>query len=145
MRRDSGGLANEAYLSNPIVSSKQWLSSLKTTNCINPMFVYNAKILWLKFLSYSFLEIMDDIILESLGKEVLKFQSVKAYKFFNDAKYSQKSWQTLQILLIGVTLEVIKQFKQDSLEQDPLIKYDLLQIIPGKERDDLLYTHDVGD
>ena len=62
---------------------------------------------------------MDDI-LEPLGKEVLKFQSAKAYKFFIDAKDTHKSWQTLQIVLIGTTLELIKQFKQGSLEQDPL-------------------------
>lgn len=63
---------------------------------------------------------MDDIILEPLGKEVLKFQSVKAFKFFSDAKDSHKSWQRLQILLIGTTLELIKQFKQESSEQDHL-------------------------
>ena len=32
MRGDTGGLANEAYFSNPIVSSTQQLSGLKTTN-----------------------------------------------------------------------------------------------------------------
>ena len=63
---------------------------------------------------------MDDIILEPLGKEVLKFQSGKAFKFFSDAKDSHKSWQRLQILLIGTTLELIKQFKQESSEQDHL-------------------------
>ena len=57
---------------------------------------------------------MDDI-LEPLGKEVLKFQSAKAYKPFIDAKDTQ-SWQTLQTVLIGTTLELIKQFKQESLE-----------------------------
>ena len=33
MRGDTGVLANEIYLANPIVSSKQQLSGLKTTNC----------------------------------------------------------------------------------------------------------------
>ena len=32
MRRDTGGLLNEALTSNPIVSSKQKLSGLKSTN-----------------------------------------------------------------------------------------------------------------
>ena len=32
IRRDSGQLANEAFTSNPIVSLKQWLNSLKITN-----------------------------------------------------------------------------------------------------------------
>ena len=31
MRRDTGGLANEDFTSNPVVSSKQQLSGLKTT------------------------------------------------------------------------------------------------------------------
>ena len=35
IRCDSGRLANEAFTSNPIVSSEQYLSSLKITNCIN--------------------------------------------------------------------------------------------------------------
>ena len=33
IRRDIGRLANEAFMSNPIVSSKQKLSGLKITNC----------------------------------------------------------------------------------------------------------------
>ena len=33
MRGDTGGLASAAYLSNPIVSSKRYLSGFKTTNC----------------------------------------------------------------------------------------------------------------
>ena len=32
MRRDTGGLANEAFTSNSIVSLKRLLSGLKTTN-----------------------------------------------------------------------------------------------------------------
>ena len=34
IRSDSGRLANEAFTSNPIVSSKQWLNGLKITNCV---------------------------------------------------------------------------------------------------------------
>ena len=33
MRGYTGGLANEAFTSNPIVSSKQQLTVLTTTNC----------------------------------------------------------------------------------------------------------------
>ena len=32
IRRNNGRFANEAIASNPIVSSKQWLNSLKLTN-----------------------------------------------------------------------------------------------------------------
>ena len=34
IRRDTGGLANEAFTSNPIVSLKQQFSSLKATKCL---------------------------------------------------------------------------------------------------------------
>ena len=34
IRRDSGRLANEAFKSNSIVSSKQWLNGLKITNWV---------------------------------------------------------------------------------------------------------------
>ena len=35
IRRDSAQLANEAFTSSPIVSSKHWLIGLKITNCIS--------------------------------------------------------------------------------------------------------------
>ena len=31
--RDSGRISNEAFTSNPIVSSKQWFNGLNITNC----------------------------------------------------------------------------------------------------------------
>ena len=34
IRRDVGRLANEAFSSNPIFTSKRWLSDLKIANCI---------------------------------------------------------------------------------------------------------------
>ena len=36
MRRDTGHLENEAFTSNPIVSSKQKLRDLKTTDWYSP-------------------------------------------------------------------------------------------------------------
>ena len=49
-----------------------------------------------------------DIILEPLAKEVLNFESSKAYSFFVDAKDTHKTWQSLQVLLIGCSLELIQ-------------------------------------
>ena len=37
IRRDTRLFANEAFMSNPIVPSKQQLSTLKTTNCLGPL------------------------------------------------------------------------------------------------------------
>ena len=45
--RDTGRLANEAFTSNPIVSSKQELSDLKSTNCSrNCLWKWNPCLRW---------------------------------------------------------------------------------------------------
>ena len=58
-------------------------------------------------------KILDPILLEPLGKDVLKFQSPNAYQFFVDAKDTHKSFQSLQILLFGTALELIRAYKSD--------------------------------
>ena len=50
-------------------------------------------------------KILDTVILEPLGKEVLNFESPKAYSFFINAKDNHKSWQTIQILLFGTVMD----------------------------------------
>ena len=62
--------------------------------------------------------ILDEILLEPLGADVLNFNSKKAYDFFVNAKDTHKSWQTLQVLLIGSTMELIHQYLNDTLEAD---------------------------
>ena len=58
--------------------------------------------------------ILDRVILEPLGKEVLNFQSPKAYDFFINAKDTHKSWQTVKVLLFGTTLELCKLYLQEA-------------------------------
>lgn len=55
-------------------------------------------------------KILDAVILDPLGREVLNFESPKAKKFFVDAKDTHKSWQTVQILLFGTTMELCKEY-----------------------------------
>ena len=55
-------------------------------------------------------KILDDIILEPLAEEVLNFESLKAYSFFVDAKDTHKTWQSLQVLLIWCSLELIREY-----------------------------------
>ena len=55
-------------------------------------------------------KVLDKILLEPLGKEVLNFDSPKAYKFFTDAKDTHKSFQTLQILLHGTASEMVRNY-----------------------------------
>ena len=47
-------------------------------------------------------------MLEPLGKELLHFDSPKAYTFFIDVKDTHKAFQTLQILLHGTSAEFCK-------------------------------------
>ena len=45
-RRDHGRLSNEAFMWNPIVSSKQWFNGLKITNCISGTLFSNEIFVW---------------------------------------------------------------------------------------------------
>lgn len=62
-------------------------------------------------------KILDEIMLEPLGKDVLNFISPNAYQFFINAKDTHKSWQAVQVLLLGTTLELIRQYKRDILPE----------------------------
>ena len=50
-------------------------------------------------------KVLDKVLLEPLGKEVLHFESPKAYNFFLNAKDTHKTFQALEILLHGTTME----------------------------------------
>ena len=64
-------------------------------------------------------KILDSIILEPLGKDVLNFQSPKAYSYLVDAKDTHKSWETIQTLLYGTCMELILEFRaQRNLVQE---------------------------
>ena len=52
-------------------------------------------------------KILDEIILEPVGKEVLDFNTVKSYRYFIDCKDNHKAWQTFQNFLHGTTMELI--------------------------------------
>ena len=58
------------------------------------------------------LKIMDTIMLQPLGKEVLNFKSPKAYQFVVHVKDTQKAYQTLLILLFGTAAEFRKKYIQ---------------------------------
>ena len=58
----------------------------------------------------TFFKIVDKIFLEALGKEVLNFESPKAYDYFINCKDNHKTWQTFEILLHGTTKELIQLY-----------------------------------
>ena len=64
--------------------------------------------------------ILDRVTFEPLGKEVLNFQSPKAYDFFINAKDTHKSWQTVKVLLFATTLELCKLYLQEAESINPL-------------------------
>ena len=56
------------------------------------------------------------MILEPLGKDLLNFQPPTAYSFFVEAKDTHKSWQALQTVLFGTTMELMEVYKQQESE-----------------------------
>ena len=58
--------------------------------------------------------ILDNVILEPLGKEVFNFQSKKTYDFFVNVKDTHKSWQIVRVLLFGTTLELCILYLQEA-------------------------------
>ena len=44
-------------------------------------------------------KVLEDVIIEPLGKDVLNFNSIKAYDFFINTKDTHKSWQTANFTL----------------------------------------------
>ena len=50
-----------------------------------------------------------------MGKEVLHFESQKAYDYFLNCKDTRKAWQMFEILLHGTIMEIIKLY----LDVDP--------------------------
>lgn len=56
----------------------------------------------------------DQVFMEPLGKEVLKFESKKAYDYFINAKDTHKSFHAITVLLFGAMAELCYKFKQES-------------------------------
>ena len=52
----------------------------------------------------------DKILLEILGQNVLKYDTLKSYDYFIRCKDNHKAYQALEILLIGTTMELIRIF-----------------------------------
>ena len=69
------------------------------------------------------LRIVDDILLEPLGKEVLNFNSNKAYDYFVNAKDTHKSRQAIQVLLFGTTLELLREDIRVEGEQPSVLRF----------------------
>ena len=68
----------------------------------------------------TFFAILDNIMLEPLGMNVLKFDTAKAYKYFVQCKDNHKSWQALEVFLHGTIMELIRVYCIDCSNPTPL-------------------------
>ena len=55
----------------------------------------------------TFSRICDEIFLNVLGDDVLNFSSNTAYQYFRDAKDNHKAWQSFEVLLHGMVMEMM--------------------------------------
>lgn len=53
------------------------------------------------------------IMFNVFGKEVLKFDTTKSYQYFIDCKDNHKSYQALEIFLMGTCMELIRLYSSD--------------------------------
>ena len=61
-------------------------------------------------------KVLDPILLEPLGKDVLGFKSPKAYQYFVNAKDTHKAYQTLVVLLEGTASEMCSMYIKDNAD-----------------------------
>ena len=71
----------------------------------------------------TFFKILDKILLEPLGKEVLHFESQKSYNFFLNCKDTHKAWQAFEILLHCTIMEIIKLYLDVNRSQVSVIDF----------------------
>ena len=55
----------------------------------------------------TFFKVADKVFGEVLGKEVFNFNSEKSYSYFIQCKDNHKAWQSLEVFLHGLTMELI--------------------------------------
>ena len=54
------------------------------------------------------MKIADKIILEPLGKEILKYDTQKLFDDFINCKYNHRAWQASDIFFDGTIMELIR-------------------------------------
>ena len=66
----------------------------------------------------SIFKLGDKIMFNVFAQEVLKFDTAKSYQYFIDCKDNHKSYQALEIFLIGTTMELIRLYSSQ-IEEVP--------------------------
>ena len=65
-------------------------------------------------------KVCDTVMFEVLGKDVLKFDTVKSYDYFINCKDNHKAFEALEVFLIGTTMELIRMYAGD-VSEDPTV------------------------
>ena len=55
-------------------------------------------------------KVLEPIIIESLIREVLKFESPSAYSYFMKSSDTHKAYQALEVFVIGTALKMIQLY-----------------------------------
>ena len=56
----------------------------------------------------TYFKVLEKIILEPLGKEILKYDTPKLFDYFIQCKDNHKAWQAFDIFLNGTIMELIR-------------------------------------
>ena len=56
----------------------------------------------------TYFKVLEKIILEPLGKEILKYDTQKLFDYFIQCKDNHKAWQAFDIFLNGTIMELIR-------------------------------------
>ena len=64
----------------------------------------------------TFFKVTDNVVLDVLGQDVLKFDTAKLYKYFVDCKDNHKAWQSFEIFLYGSFMELIRLYCAETTE-----------------------------
>ena len=75
----------------------------------------------------TFFKVLDKVCGETLGKEVLNFNTPKSYAYFIDCKDTHKAWQSLEIFLHGTTMELLNYMHKTNTitEGSSVLRYKL--------------------
>ena len=73
----------------------------------------------------TYFKVLEKIILEPLGKEILKHDTQKSFDYFIQCKDNQKAWQVFDIFLNGTIMELIRICCAEA--DDTPTPYDILE------------------
>ena len=71
----------------------------------------------------TFFKITEKIILEPLGKEILRYNTQKSFDYFINCKDNHKTWQTFDLFLNGKIMELSRMYCAKEINTPTLIGF----------------------